>query len=104
MVTNETQGFVIPALSGLRAYITGALYQEIYGGKRSVVKIPARIELSRRFIASPNEEDLLVLCAEGVKWIWVNKLLDPGFVGTRLGISVVSNASVELVEIQSCEN
>lgn len=104
VVTNETQGSVIPALSGLRAYITGAVYQEGYGGERSVVKIPARIELSRRFIASPSKEDFLVLCTEGVKWIWVSKFLDPGFVGTPFGVTVVSNASVDLVEIQSCES
>jgi hypothetical protein len=104
IVTNETQGFIVPALSGLRSYITGAVYQGTYGGKESVAEIPARIELSRRFIASPNVEDLSVLCATGVKWIWVNKLLDPGFAGTPFGVSVVSNASVELVEIQSCEN
>jgi hypothetical protein len=104
IVTNETQGFIVPALSGLRSYITGAVYQGTYGDKNSVAEIPARIELSRRFIASPNVEDLSVLCATGVKWIWVNKLLDPGFAGTPFGVSVVSNASVELVEIQSCEN
>jgi hypothetical protein len=104
IVTNETQGFIVPALSGLRSYITGAVYQGTYGDKNSVAEIPARIELSRRFIASPNMEDLSVLCATGVKWIWVNKLLDPGFAGTPFGVSVVSNASVELVAIQSCEN
>ena len=102
IVTNETQGFIVPALTGLRSYITGAVYQGTYGGKESVVAIPARIELSRRFIASPNSEDLSVLCSAGVKWIWVNKELDPGFLGTLAGVSVVSNASVELVEIQSC--
>jgi hypothetical protein len=104
VVTNETQGFVIPALSGLRAYITGAVYQEIYGGKKSVVEIPVRIKLSRRFMASPNVEDLSVLCAAGVKWMWVNKYLDPEFTRSPFGVSVFSNASVELVEIQSCEN
>jgi hypothetical protein len=44
------------------------------------------------------------LCTEGVKWIWVSKFLDPGFVGTPFGVTVVSNASVDLVEIQSCES
>jgi hypothetical protein len=102
IVTNETQGFIVPALSGLRSYITGAAYQGTYGGKESVAGIPARIELSRRFIASPNVEDLSVLCAVGVKWIWVNKGLDPAFAGATFGVSVVSNTSVELVEIQSC--
>ncbi len=102
IVTNETQGFIVPALTGLRSYITGAAYQGTYGGKESVAEIPARIELSRRFIASPNVEDLSVLCAAGVKWIWVNKGLDPEFTGTLFGVSVISNTSVELVEIQSC--
>jgi len=103
IVTNETEGFIVPALTGLRSYITGAVYQGTYGGKESVVEIPARIELSRRFIASPNMEDLSVLCAFGVKWIWVNKELDPEFLGTLVGVSVVSNTSIELVQIQSCE-
>jgi hypothetical protein len=104
IVTNETQGFIIPALSGLRSYVTGEVYQGTYGGKESVDEIQARVELSRRFVASPNVEDLSGLCASGVKWIWVNKFLDPGFAGTPFGVSVVSNASVELVEIQSCES
>ena len=108
IVTNETQGFIVPALTGLRSYITGAAYQGTYGDMASVVEIPSRIELSRRFIASPNMEDLSILCDTGVRWVWINKNLDPEFEGTRIGgsvgaVSVLSNASVELVEIKSCE-
>jgi len=107
IVTNETQGFIVPALAGLRSYITGAAYQGTYGDKASVVEIPSRIELSRRFIASPNMEDLSILCDTGVRWVWINKNLDPEFEGTGFGgsvvaVSVLSNASVELVEITYC--
>lgn len=102
VVTNDTEGFKIPALSAMQSYMTGAIYQSVYGGKATVGEIPERTELSRRFIAQPNSADLAVLCDVGVRWVWVDRLLNPESPLQDLGDVVVKNDAVAIVELNSC--
>lgn len=102
IVTNQTSGFIIPALTGLRSFITGTDYQSVYGGKGTVGEIPQRVEVSRSFISQPNATDLAVLCAAGVKWVWVNRSIDPDSQWSEWGTVVVNNESVTLIRIDNC--
>jgi hypothetical protein len=77
IVANDTQGFVLPALSPIRTYITGAMYQELYGSTASTADIPDRQATSRAFLNDLSTDAFRVLCKANVNWGWVRRELTP---------------------------
>jgi len=102
IVTNENEGFVIPALTRMSSYITGTTYQSVYGGISTVGEIPDRIELSSDFISQPTVDTIEVLCPLGVRWAWINKSLTQNSNLVDLGEVMVDNSSVSLIRIDLC--
>jgi hypothetical protein len=76
IVTNETSGFLMPALVGHLTYLSGSRYQWVYGTGSSVEDLPARITASRQFVSANNRSTYADLCRAGVTWGWVNTTLD----------------------------
>ncbi len=72
VVTNLTTSALVPALTGLRTYLTGAPYQSLYGRLPDVEAIAVRVNVSERFTSQPAEADFLELCSTGVTWVWIS--------------------------------
>ena len=72
VVTNLSTSALVPSLTGLRTYISGAPYQALYGRPTDVDAIPVRIKVSERFTSQPSDADFLELCSNGVTWAWIS--------------------------------
>jgi hypothetical protein len=70
IVTDRTSSWLIPALTGRLTFMSGALYQDLYGRASAVAAIPGRVGVSQRFASSPSQPDFDELCASGVTWGW----------------------------------
>lgn len=71
VATNMTYGPLVPALTGLRTYMTAIHYQAPYGRPVALPDVLLREERSWDFIENPSEETLQPLCEAGVRWLWV---------------------------------
>lgn len=71
VVTNDTTNFVVPALTGLRTYMSGSLYQGLYGSTESVEGIPERVDASQAFVQTNDDAAFTVICDVGAQWAWV---------------------------------
>jgi len=83
LLTNDTDAFLVPALTRLRTFISGVPYQSLYGSAESVTEIPERVEMTEEiFRGSATTADL---CATGASWMWIAKdrpfQVDPSGVG-----------------------
>lgn len=71
IVTDDVDSFLVPALTGLRTYISGAPYQALYGSRSTVSEIPERVRHSLAFSREPSAAAAVELCAQGVRWAWL---------------------------------
>ena len=71
VATNMTYGPLVPALTGLRTYLSAIHYQAPYGRPAALPDVLLREGLSWEFIDNPSEESLKPLCEAGVRWLWV---------------------------------
>ena len=99
LVTNETLSYLVPALTGLRTYISGAPLQSLYGSKETVGEIPDRVSLSMRVLAAPASADRLALCSSAVDYAWVANDLAPGADFAALGDVVFASDAVTIVQL-----
>ena len=72
IATNVTFSPFVPALTGLRTFVSGILYQAPYGRPSGVSVLLQREQQSWAFVAEPSEANLAPLCAAGVDWLWVD--------------------------------
>ena len=77
VATDRPASAVVPALTGLRTFISGAEYQVLYGRPSDVIGIPVRVAIAERLSVGPNTGDLNTLCTTGVTWLWVTGPLVP---------------------------
>lgn len=100
IVTDRTSSWLTPALTGRRTFMSGALYQELYGRASAIAAIPGRIGVSQRFAAAPSQADFDVLCASGVTWGWFSPAAgNASGSWTPYGEVVFENAAVRLVAL-----
>jgi len=78
VATNVTYSPLVPALTGLRTWISGIHYQAPYGRPGAIDELLARERASWTFINEPSAVAVQPLCSAGVDWIWV----DPRRTGT----------------------
>lgn len=71
IVTNDTNSYVVPALTGQQAFIAGAPYQSLYGSADSVSAIPERVATSQAFLRGLDSTAFATLCSTDVEWGWV---------------------------------
>ncbi len=104
VITNETLSYLVPALTGLRTYMSGAGYQGTYGSPEFVDEIPVRISRAREFITNPSQAAAGDLYSSGIRWVWVSTGLNPDTDWSGFGEVVFANDSVEIVKLNSGEN
>ena len=103
IVTNDTNAFLVPALTRVRTFISGVPYQSLYGSAESVTQISERIALNEDiFRGSATPEDL---CATGASWIWLAKDRPFDVEPATLGDVSFENDSVAIIRIdrRGCE-
>ena len=102
IVTNETDGFLVPALTRMRTYISGVPYQALYGSTETAEAIPERLETNTHFLESGDEAPLRKVCDAGPQWIWL--AMDRPGQGdvASFGIVEFENESVTIVRIGGC--
>lgn len=74
VATNVTFSPFVPALTGLRTYASGILYQAPYGRPAGVPVLLEREEQSWAFIDAPSAANVAPLCASGVRWLWIDPM------------------------------
>jgi hypothetical protein len=79
ILTNITFSPIVPALAGLRTWVSGAQYQAPYGRPAQLPVLADRERQAWAFIDTPTETVARDLCAAGVRWVWV----DPARTATR---------------------
>ena len=77
VATDRPASAVVPALTGLRTFISGAEYQMARGRPSDVLGIPVRVAIAERLSVGPNTGDLKTLCSTGVTWLWVTAPVVP---------------------------
>ena len=101
ILTNETDGFVIPALIATRFYMTGTSYQSLYGTSAAVERIPMRIALSEDVTLHPQDQREK-LCQLNVTHVWISKDLPYSESVLSLGEVIVENDSVVVIKVRPC--
>jgi len=71
VLVSRTEEAMLPAVTGLRTYISGASYQNFYGTRPASDFIFHRVRVSARFPAKSTPDDLAELCQERVTWAFV---------------------------------
>lgn len=79
VVTNVTFSPLVPALSGMRTWVSGTQYQAPYGRPAQLPVLLAREAESWGFLDRPTATGAADLCRAGVRWAWV----DPERTSTR---------------------
>ena len=77
--TNVTFSPFVPALTGLRTFVSAILYQAPYGRPAGVPVLLERERQSWEFVDAPSAASIAPLCEAGVDWVWV----DPARTETR---------------------
>jgi len=99
--TNDTEAFLVPALTRMRTFISGVPYQSLYGSAESVTQIPERIALNENILQGPaRPEDI---CVTDASWMWLAK--DRPFEVERSTLGDVSfeNGAVAIIPIDRRE-
>jgi len=104
VVTNETLSYLVPALTGLRTYMSGAGYQGTYGSPEFVDEIRVRVARSREFLTSPSTAEAVDFYSNGIRWVWASKSLNPNTDWTGIGEVAFANDAVEIVRINTGGN
>lgn len=105
IVTNETNAYLVPALTRLRTVISGVPYQATYGSNRTAERIPERIALNDAAIAEAQPLAIEAMCESGARWVWISN--DRAPLGDASGIAqlVFANDAVQVFEFDDtrCE-
>ena len=72
VATNLTYSPLVPAVTGLRTWVSGIHYQAPYGRPGSVDELLARERASWDFVEAPRAETAGPLCEAGADWVWVD--------------------------------
>lgn len=99
IVTNEVLAYLVPALTGMRTYISGAPYQASYGAHGSVDGISGRIGTSMQFTTAPDDATFAAMCQATVSWAWVAKALVPVPNPGRYGEIAYENDDVAIMKL-----
>ena len=101
IITNEVEAFMVPALTRMQTYISGAPYQSLYGSNATAALIPGQLETNALFLGGSDPEAVNQVCAAGAQWVWLssdrNPLIDP----LSLGTVAFSNDSVTVIRLDS---
>jgi hypothetical protein len=104
IVTDRTFSALVPALTGMPTFITGAPYQELYGRSADVVNIPGRILASESFGKAPASKEFAELCAAGVTWGWfTNGSTTQPVAWAPFVTTAYRNAAVSIVKLKRQE-
>ena len=104
IVTNETDAFLVPALTRMRTYISGVPYQALYGSTATADDIPARLDTNTRFLETGDAASLREVCDAGAQWVWLaaDRLVQGDLVSS--GTVEFENDSVTVVRISGCDS
>jgi hypothetical protein len=72
VLTNVTFSPLVPALTGLRTWVSGTQYQAPYGRPDQLPVLLDRERQSWDLIDAPTAASAAALCGAGVRWIWVD--------------------------------
>lgn len=72
VATNVTFSPIVPALSGVATFVSGIQYQAPYGRVDQLPELISREQQVLDFVADPTEAGLQGLCAQGVRWLWID--------------------------------
>ena len=75
LATNLTFGPFVPGVTGMRTYVSGLQYQAPYGRPGDSQRLLAREGQVWDFIDGPSSGTVAPLCAEDVRWVWVDPTL-----------------------------
>jgi uncharacterized membrane protein len=75
LATNLTFGPFVPGVTGMRTYVSGLQYQAPYGRPGDAQRLLAREGQVWDFIDGPSADTVAPLCAEDVRWVWVDPTL-----------------------------
>ena len=101
IVTNEVDAFLVPALTRVQTYISGAPYQSLYGSSDTAALIPGQLETNALFLGGGDPETVNQVCAAGAQWVWLSSDRDPLVDPLSLGAVAFSNDSVTIIELDS---
>jgi hypothetical protein len=94
IATDQVNSSLVPALTGLRTYLTGELYQAFIGTRADSVELERRRPIAEAIAAGPSPDVTTDLCAAGVTWIWTTPAAanswaaaaDPVYTGERVAV------------------
>jgi hypothetical protein len=99
VATNDTAGFLVPALTSRLTFITGSAYQAAYGTNSVSAAVPSRIRDSHSFVRSADRSAYEALCRSGVTWLWVAAALDSAADWSPYADIVFTNDAVTLAKL-----
>ena len=95
----SSRSFITSALAGTRMWIEG------YDYGVGVGTLPdwalARVDIAKRFTASPDSDDAAVLTAAGVRWIWLDCRVDCSADLSKFGVTAFQNDHVAIIELRA---
>ena len=101
IVTNEVDAFLVPALTRLQTYISGAPYQALYGSTATASLIPSHLETNALFLEAGDPGAVREVCAAGAQWVWLSADRDPRVEPSSLGSIAFGNDSVTIIRLDS---
>ena len=103
LVTNETESFLVPALTRMRTFVSGVPYQVLYGSTDTAEAVPERLEVNSRFIETADSNDRDLVCDEGAEWVWLAS--DRPVQGDLLSMGTIEfeNDYVTVLRIKDCD-
>lgn len=102
VATNVTFSPFVPALTGLRTYVSGILYQAPYGRPGGIPTLLEREAQSWAFVDTPNAATLAPLCRAGVDWVWVDPTRTSVVNWAPFAEASFRNDSVVLLRLATC--
>jgi len=102
VATNVTFSPIVPALSGAATFVSGIQYQAPYGRSEELSELISREQQLLDFLANPTEVGLGNICAQGVRWLWIDPNRGP-FDAELSGVTpVVDDVSVQVYRLNDC--
>ena len=97
VLVSQTEEAMLPAVTGLRTYISGASYQNFYGTRPASDFIFHRVRVSARFTQATTPDDVAELCQERVTWAFVA----PGIASSPLATVVFANDDATILRLEA---
>jgi hypothetical protein len=97
VLVSASQDAMLPAVTGLQTYISGASYQNFYGTRPATESIFHRVRVSARFPQATTSDDVLELCHEHVTWAVVG----PGVAATPVAEVAYANDGATVLRIRA---